>query len=268
MNKTIAVAGMGWLGKPFSQHLSNLGFRVKGSVTSIEKATDLNKRGFEVFPVELGEDAVAGEPQGFLKDCSVLAVMIPPGLRRHTGSDYVLKMSHFLSEVAQSNVENVILVSSTSVYDDAQGTVTEKDEPLPQTEAGKQLFQVEQLFFNAPFIKTSVVRFGGLIGGSRQPVKYLAGRKDLRNGDAPVNLIQRQDCIHILSKIILKEAYGHIFNAVHPDHPSKKSYYTSAAKRMDLDPPSYSNESTETIYKTVNSVSISTVLNYQFSTPI
>jgi len=265
MNKTIGIAGMGWLGKPFVQRLTTLGFRVKGSVTSIEKATDLNKRGFEVLPVELREDRVAGEPQGFLKHCSILIVMIPPGLRRYTGSDYVLKMSHFLSEIETSDVEKVILVSSTSVYDDSQGTVTEKDEPQPQSDAGKQLLQVEQLFLNAPFIETSVVRFGGLIGGNRQPVKYLAGRKDLRNGEAPVNLIQREDCIGILSEIILKDAFGHIFNGVHPDHPSKKSYYTSAAKKLDLDPPSYANETNESIFKEVNSINLSSVLAYQFS---
>lgn len=268
MNRTIGIAGMGWLGKPFARHLMTLGFRVKGSVTSIEKAIDLNKKGFEVFPIELNEHSVAGEPQGFLKDCSTLVIMIPPGLRRNTGSNYVLKMSHFLSEIERSDVENVILVSSTSVYDDAQGSVTEKQVPLPQSDAGRQLFQVEQLFFNASFINTSIVRFGGLIGGTRQPVKFLAGRKELRNGEAPVNLIGREDCIGILSEIISQNAFGHIFNGVHPDHPSKKAYYTSAAKKMELEPPSYTNEETDALFKEVNSENLEHILGYTFKEAI
>lgn len=263
MSKTIAIAGLGWLGKPLAQHLALLGYKVKGSVTSLSKATTLQKSGFNVFPVEISETGVTGEPQSFLNDADVLIIMIPPGLRRNTGADHVLKMSYFLSEITAASVNNVILISSTSVYDDSQGKVSEEVLPKPTSEAGKQLLQVEQLLFNAPNLKTTIVRFGGLYGGNRQPVRYLAGRTDLSNGNAPVNLIHRDDCIRILSEIIRQEAFGKIFNAVTPQHPSKREYYSNKAREIGLDPPKYSEEKQE-IYKQVDSVNLERILNYKF----
>ena len=46
MSKTIAIAGMGWLGQPLAQKLKSLGFKVKGSVTQLEKAISLKKKRF------------------------------------------------------------------------------------------------------------------------------------------------------------------------------------------------------------------------------
>ena len=263
MNKTIAIAGLGWLGQPLAQRLKILGYVVKGSVTTLDKASVLQKSGVDAYSVTISEDGTLGSAQAFLKNVDDLIVMIPPGLRRNTGADYVLKMTHFLSEIEQSKVKHCIFVSSTSVYGDAQGKVTEKDIPKPETEAGRQLFQVEQLFFTAYF-KTSIVRFGGLYGGSRQPARYLAGRENLSGGNAPVNLIHRNDCIGIITEIIKKQAYGHIFNAVHPKHPVKAAYYKKKALELKLTPPRYSEQGEEE-YKEVNSDNLATVLAYTFT---
>jgi len=264
MNKTIAIAGLGWLGKPFSIHLQNLGYRIKGSVTSIEKAGTLQRNGIETYPVEISEDGVSGEVEAFLKDIDCLVIMIPPGLRRNTGANHVAKMSHFLNEIEKSSVKNVILVSSTSVYSDTQGTVTEKDKPIAETNAAKQLIEVEKIFFSSEVFKTTIVRFGGLLGGKRQPVRYLAGRKNLNHGNAPVNLIHRDDCIAILSEIIKQDSFGHIFNAVTPFHPIKKHYYTQKATELNLEPPSYSKEKENTVYKKVTSINLPNILGYTF----
>lgn len=264
MSKTVAIAGMGWLGLPLARHLEVLGYQVKGSVTSDEKAAKLRAGGYQAFTIEISEGGISGSLDQFLENADFLVIMIPPGLRKHTGADYVLKMTYFLSEIEKSNVENVILVSSTSVYGDAQGIVNEMQSPKPETQAGKQLLQVEQLFFTSEKIKTTIVRFGGLYGGSRQPVRYLAGRKELNNGDAPVNLIHRVDCIGILSEIIKQGAFGYVFNAVMPAHPKKRDYYSKTAVMLNLDPPKYSKSTKEEDFKQVDSVNISKILNYTF----
>jgi len=263
MGKTVAIAGLGWLGLPFAQRLMTLGYTVKGSVTTEKKAKKLVNSGFDAYAIEISEVGVDGAVQDFLNNVDYLVIMIPPGLRRNTGADYVLKMSHFLSEIELSNCDKVILVSSTSVYDDSQGKVTEKDVPRPQNEAGRQLVQVEQLFFNAPFIETAIVRFGGLFGGNRQPVKYLAGREQLRGGNAPVNLIHRDDCIGILTEIIQQDTFERIFNAVTPQHPMKEPYYSKMAKKLKLEAPQFRKDR-GTTFKQVDSINVTTVLNYDF----
>lgn len=264
MSRTIAIAGMGWLGLPLARKLKTFGFKVKGSVTKPEKASTLQKSGFDVYPMTLTEAGVQGSLKGFLKEVTDLVVMIPPGLRRNTGSDYVLKMSHFLTEVERYSVQNCLFISSTSVYGDAQGRVTEKDLPRPENEAGRQLFQVEQLFFTSS-CNSSILRFGGLFGGNRQPARYLAGRENLSGANAPVNLIHRQDCMGIISEILRQQAFGHIFNGVHPDHPKKADYYTRKALDLGLQPPKFAAPTASEVFKEVNSVNLQKILDYTFS---
>jgi len=264
MNRNITIAGLGWLGQPFARSLMNMGYSVKGSVTDQNKTKILKESGLKAFKVVLTETGTVGSTQSFLENTDVLAIMIPPGLRGNTGVNYALKMAHFLPEIEASNIEKVILVSSTSVYDDSQGKVTEKDRPQPQLNAAKQLYDVENLFYNAPSLTTTIVRFGGLYGGSRNPVRFLAGRKDLNNGTAPVNLIHREDCIGILKTIIGQDAFGYIFNAVIPQHPSKKEYYTKQAVTLGLEPPTYNTNIQEEVFKQVDSISIQETLGYEF----
>lgn len=268
MNKTIAIAGLGWLGQALAQRLNFLGYNVKGSVTTLDKASMLQNNGIEAYPLEISEQGIEGEVKALLKSADCLIIMIPPGLRRNTGADYVLKMNHFLKEIKQARVKKIILISSTSVYDDSQGNVTEKDNPQPETNAGKQLKEVENIFLNSNELQTSLVRFGGLIGGSRQPVKYLAGRKDLNDGNAPVNLIHRDDCINILVEILKQNAFNTTFNAVNPEHPKKEDYYIKKAKELGLEPPSFAENLEDEVYKQVNSENLKTVLNYSFTTSI
>lgn len=264
MNKKITIAGLGWLGKALATRLQLMGYTVKGSVTDAEKAKDLTRSNIAAYPVIISESGVSGLIETLLADTDVLLIMIPPGLRKNTGANYALKMAHFLHAIERSEVKKVILISSTSVYDDDQGEVTEKDAPQPTTNAGKQLYDVEQIFFNTTAFETTIVRFGGLFGGSRNPVRFLAGRKGLTNGDAPVNMIHRDDCIGILIAIIKQDAFGHVINAVSPNHPTKKEYYTKQAIELGLEPPEYSQEESLT-FKQVDSITVDSVLNYDFT---
>ncbi|MDN3723170.1 NAD(P)H-binding protein [Aequorivita sp. SDUM287046] len=268
MNKTIAIAGLGWLGQPLAYRLASMGYIVKGSVTTVDKATLLQQSGFDAYPVEISENGIAGEYKSLLNNTDYLIIMIPPGLRKNTGADYVLKMAHLLMAITESDVSKIILVSSTSVYDDLQGRVTEMDDPKPATIAGKQLRQVEELFMNSDEIETTIVRFGGLMGGNRNPAKYLAGRNDLADGNAAVNLIHRDDCIQILIEIIKQNAFGKVFNAVNPNHPKKAPYYIQKAKELGLKPPTFAAANPNETFKQVDSENLESILKYSFKTSI
>jgi len=144
----------------------------------------------------------------------------------------------------------------------------ENDEPQPETIAGKQLRQVEELFIHSGGLQTTIVRFGGLIGGSRQPAKFLAARKGLADGNAPVNLIHREDCIDILIQIVKQDAFGYVFNAVNPHHPKKAAYYIDKAKELGLEPPTFAENDSEEMFKQVDSVNLKSVLDYTFKVSI
>lgn len=264
MNKTVAILGMGWLGQKLAVHLNNLNYHVKGSVMTLEKATQLQQRGFDAYRIVVSDSGVEGRTPALLKAVDYAIIMIPPGLRRDTGANFFMKMQHLYNEIEKHEIPKVILISSIAVYDDAQGRVTEADIPRPTTTTAKQMLESEELFMNSSSFQTTIIRFGGIFGGSRQPLRYLTGRKNLRGGRAPVNLIHRQDCIGIITAVLEKEAMGHIFNAVHPSHPGKAAYYIERAKRVGLEPPSFSNEFLLETYKQVDSVNLTEILGYTF----
>src|SRR5699024_7363908 len=115
------------------------------------------------------------------------------------GANHFMKMKHLYNEIEKHGIPKVIVISSIAVYDDAQGRVTEADIPRPATTTAKQMLKSEELFRNSSSFQTTIIRFGGIFGGSRQPLRYLTGRKNLRGGRAPVNLIHRQDCVGIIT---------------------------------------------------------------------
>ena len=259
----IAIAGLGWLGIPLAVNLINAGHTIKGSTTSEDKLIRFKNNGIKAHHILFTEDGIEGDIYDFLKAADIAIILIPPGLRRNSGHNHALKMVHFLNAIEASDVKKVILVSSTGVYDDEQGKVTENDLPQPSENRGKQLLEVEKMFQDSQQIKTTVIRFGGLFGGSRNPVKYLAGRTDLNNGQAPVNLIHRDDCIRMIKQIIDKDAFGYIFNGVSPEHPTKADYYAKKANELGLEPPHYTDEN-ETAFKQIDSVNLKEVLDFKF----
>jgi nucleoside-diphosphate-sugar epimerase len=165
----------------------------------------------------------------------------------------------------------VLFISSTSVYGEENLIVTEETELNPDTESGKQLVQTEQLLQSNSNFKTTILRFGGLIGEDRHPIKFLAGRKNIENPNAPINLIHQDDCIGIIMAILRqaqndKLDVNETFNAVTPFHPSRKEYYKQKAIDLNLDLPEFNAENSNS-GKTILSAKIENVLDYKFIKP-
>lgn len=263
--KKTSILGCGWLGFPLAKELVKSGFKVKGSTTSEGKLNQLEEAGIKPFLIALTEDKIEGNMSEFLNDSNILIVNIPPKLRSVSSENFVAKIKNLISFLEQSSVHKVVFVSSTSVYGNTSISlnVTEVDLPNPETESGKQLLESEKLFQQSQHFKTTILRFGGLIGGDRQPAKHLAGKENLENPDAPVNLIHQNDCIGIISKIIVHEVWGETFNAVAPFHPTRKEYYSQKAKEMNLALPKFS-EINSGKGKIINSDKLIQQLGHQF----
>jgi nucleoside-diphosphate-sugar epimerase len=262
----ISILGCGWLGLPLAEAFIKKRFSVNGSTTSEEKLSILEKAGITPFLISLDSKSVSGAIEKFLMSSSTLIIDIPPKLRGTNKENFVEKIKVLIPFIEKSSVKNVLFVSSTSVYGEENKIVTEESPLNPDTESGKQLVEVEQLLQKNTNFKTTVLRFGGLIGEDRHPVKFLAGRENLDNPDAPINLIHQEDCIGIILKIIENDSWNETFNAVTPFHPSRSNYYTQKAIDLNLALPKFNPENTS-IGKTILSDKIETVLNYTFIKP-
>lgn len=267
MNKTIGILGCGWLGRPLAKSFLSDGHIVFGSTTSEEKITGLEKEGITTFIVRLNEDTIAGNITDLLQDLDVLIINIPPRLRGNNKENYIAKMQVLHRAIKKASVKKVVFVSSTSVYGDIKGDVTEKTLPQPNTESGRQLTASEAMFTNDETLKVSVVRFGGLIGADRHPIQMLSGKTGLSNGSSPVNLIHLDDCIAILKAIVQQEWWSETFNAVYPLHPCKRDYYTEVARKKGLPLPNYDDENGQN-GKIILPFNLINVKKYQFHTSI
>jgi len=275
----ISILGCGWLGLPLAKALLKNEFSVKGSTTSVEKLSVLKNSGIEPFLIVLTptlsteEEERTGNLIAFLENSKVLIIDVPPKLR---GSEkdpsttlrktFVEKIETLIPFIEKSSIEKVIFISSTSVYGEDNLVVTEETDLNPDTESGKQLVQAEQLLQNNPKFKTTILRFGGLIGEDRHPIHFLAGRKNLDNPNAPINLIHQKDCIGIIIKIIELDCWNETFNAAAPFHPSRKEYYTQKAIDLNLDLPEFNLE-IAVFGKTISSSKVENILGYTFAKP-
>lgn len=274
--KTIAILGCGWLGLPLAKSLLLKGYEVKGSTTSESKLEVLKNAGILPFQIQLEAQQIIGTIEDFLKETDVLIIDIPPGLRREVSTSkemkFVNKIEKLITYVEKSGIQKVLFVSSTSVYGDDFPIVeiTEETKPNPDTESGKQLFVSENLLQNNIYFKTTIIRFGGLLGDDRHPINFLAGKTNVENPDAPVNLIQREDCIGIIEKILNQVEYdiwGETFNAVAPQHPTRKTYYQKKAQLFNLPLPTFA-EHLESKGKMISSKKVETILGYSFQKEI
>ncbi|MEY4011334.1 MAG: hypothetical protein RIT22_458 [Bacteroidota bacterium] len=262
----ISILGCGWLGMPLAKALLKKGFYVKGSTTSMEKMSGLKSAGIEPFIVQLEEQKISESIIDFLANSQILIVNIPPKLRGNSKENFIAKITTFIPFIEKSTIEKVLFVSSTSVYGEDNLHVTEATPLNPDSEGGRQLAIVENLLQKNTHFKTTILRFGGLIGKDRNPVRFLSGRENIENPEAPINLIHQVDCIGIIEKIITLDSWNEVYNAVAPYHPSRKEYYTQKAQELHLALPKFVPSNT-IIGKTILSDKLIQLLQYSYVKP-
>jgi len=264
--KNINILGCGWLGFPLAKDLISKNYKVNGSTTSTEKLVKLKSENINPFLIELTEDEVIGEIETFLQSSEILIINIPPKVRVNISENFAQKIKNIIPFIEKSSVNKIIFISSTSVYADNENFKDKIDGnsiPNPTTESGKQLLEVENLLRSNSNFKTTILRFGGLVGENRHPIKTLSGRKNIENPNAPINLIHQKDCILIIEKIIKLEVFGEIFNAVYPLQTSRKEYYKQKALELNLSLPDF-NETFSSSGKLISSDKLIAFLKYSF----
>ncbi len=264
----ISILGCGWLGLPLAERLRDEGHQIKGSTTSEEKLQLLKGKEIQPFLLELTPDLHCENCDDFW-DADVLVLNIPPGRGKNDVKEFhQQQIQAVINRLTDSRINFVVFISSTSVYPQKGGIVSEEDTKTGKASraSGNALLEAEKMLRKESGFETTIIRFGGLYGYDRHPVKYLAGRKNISNGNAPVNLIHQKDCINIIQKVIKENITDQIFNGVSDGHPPKKMYYPAVAKAMELKAPTFKNDESKE-YKIVSNRKLKLMLNYTFSHP-
>ena len=230
---TISILGSGWLGLPLAKEFSKT-CNVKLSTTTISKINTIKYK--NIIPYVINIDNSLENIEDFFNS-NILIINIP--------SKNIKSFKNFIEKLEKSPIKKVIFISSTSVYKN-----------------NNQLLEIESLFLKIKNIKTTILRFAGLIGYNRNLVKHFQNRI-VQNSKSAVNMIHRDDCINIIKQIIQKNIFGEIFNCCASSHPTKEEFYKYCASVSQYKIPLFDNKKNDNL-KIVNNQKLKDVLKYEF----
>jgi nucleoside-diphosphate-sugar epimerase len=222
-NTNVAIVGMGWLGKPLSLSLMRNGYNVFAATRNIDKAKEFKDLGLISFQISYEIDSLLIHlAKEDLEQIDNLIICIPPS----GFSNYDQTVGSIVS--CFSTKTKIIFTSSTGVYEEINGQVTEDSNKIQD----HPVFLAEQKLKELAEDRLTIIRLAGLIGDNRHPVKYFIQKDLIPNSNAPVNLVCQKDVIRAIELILEKQLFSKTYNIVNPNHPSKKDYYLSAAKEL------------------------------------
>ena len=266
---SVSIVGCGWLGKPLARVLTEQGHKVVATTQRAENISEITATGAKAELLAVPFAAGKISPQHltvFNQQCLIIA--IPPQIKQGR-TDYPDKVRQLINTAEKSNVEQVILISSTAVYGGLAGEVDEQT-PLDYTAAKVAILaEAEQaaLAFNGQAV---VLRLAGLVGPKRHPGRFLAMNRKLADREVAINLIHLDDVIGLLLAIITGNKNKHqtepeitgIINGVNDIHLSKKDFYHQAAKALSMPIPSFSEQGVTMKNKVVLGDKAKQLLNY------
>jgi len=252
MPKTISILGSGWLGLSLAEHFVSEGNLVKVSTRSESRLQRIPAFKFVKHLIDI--DQLPSNVNDFLQT-EVLLINIP--------SKNINGFNKLLKEIEKSEIGKVLFVSSTSVYENQNRIVFESD---VGESTSSTLLTIENLYRNNNEFKTTIIRFGGLIGYSRNPSNFFKKGKPIHDPDSYVNLIHRDDCIGIISQVIEQEIWGETFNCCADTHPTKREFYTLAAKNLGVPAPVFFDSASKS-FKIISNEKVKRILSYEFLHP-
>ena len=257
MTQNILIIGSGWLGLPLAKSLINQGHQVTATTTTIEKVSN------KILPIIYFSTDSDANLTSIDDDFDVMIITIAP--QRKSPEEYLpqLQMLHELA--IRRKISKVLFTSSTSVWGNIDGIITEKTTMKPVSESAKAMVSFEAMALKTSEYKATIIKLAGLISGERHPGRFLAGKTAVDNPKAPVNLIAKEDVIGLISHIINQQQWQQSFIACAPSHPSRDEFYTKAAQQLKLTPPLFSNNNQPS--KQIDGQATARHLNYQYEFP-
>ncbi len=256
--KNTSILGCGWLGKPLALSLINKGFIVKGSTTSLDKLPILKDTGISPFLIDIDNlDNNLKEEFNNNSDENIQKFLTSEILIVAITSKNVAGFQNFIQQIEKSSIQKVIFISSTSVYPSLNKSMDEKEQTL-----NSPLVEIENSFKENNHFDTTILRFAGLFGQERQAGNWFQNKK-IPYPKGFVNMIHQQDCINIITEIIVQNAWNETFNACSNHHPTREEYYINARKTMQKESPIF-DDSLPLKYKIINSKKLQNHLKYTF----
>lgn len=236
----IGVIGCGWLGSALVETLVKEAYYVVATTQSQDKVKGIQELGAQAEIISLPFNDFNVTTAAIFY-CQTLVICIPPQLKQGK-KNYPEKILDIVKHAEPNIVKKIILISSTAVYADNIGDVTEQTQLKLSNEKVKILAEAEQHVINFSR-QSTVIRAAGLVGPNRHPGRFFNNNRLLNSPNAYVNLLHQTDLVAQILTFIKDQAATGIFNAVSEMQVTKKHYYSIAAKALNLPIPSFDENS-------------------------
>lgn len=163
----------------------------------------------------------------------------PPGFRKGKGAEYATQWQKLVEACQKSDVQRIVMVSSTTVYPNVAGDMIEEEATLELAKASdvfsdnaKVMLQAEQ-YVKESDIRYGIVRCSGLIGPDRHPARFAAKLRQVSDL-APANMLHLTDAIGAVSFVAALDKSVTV-NATTPNTVSKAEFYQAALTSIGSD---------------------------------
>ncbi|MGB1299310.1 MAG: NAD-dependent epimerase/dehydratase family protein [Psychrobium sp.] len=257
MTHNILIIGSGWLGLPLAKSLIQQGHQVTTTTTNLDKVSTSD------VPMQLLNTDDNNSLAAVNNDFDVMIITIPPN--RKVPESYFPQLNILQQLAITKGISKVLFTSSTSVWGNYEGIVDEDTPRQPVTQSAQAMVKFETALHQEEAFNATTIHLAGLIGNDRNPGRFLAGKTDVANASAPVNLVAKEDVIGMICQIIRLDYWQQSLIACAPTHPTRQEFYTTAAQTLGLTPPQFSNQ--EQAAKTINGQQSADRLQYQYQYP-
>jgi len=269
--KRVSILGCGWLGFPLAQRLLQDGIssQIKGSTTSAAKLALFKESGIEGYLFNLNPELTGETAQiSSFFDSDLLIISIPPRLSKNEADFHPRQIASVIQAISGSPIQEIIYVSSTSIYPDMNRFVVEDDVKRPDQSPSPAMVEAENMLLDLRGErKVSILRHGGLLGYNRIPGKYVKGQKDLTTGSIPVNYIHRDDAVGIIATILKTGVMNETFNIVAPLHPTRREVYEKSCAQFGWESPTFLESEVKPAFKTISAEKLNSFYTYDFKFP-
>ena len=259
----ISILGAGWLGYPLANKLLHSGFNVQVSCTSDSKVSELKKAGFTAFNISLPTINTPNSQSFFNSD--ILIITLPFKRSLISPNSYLIDIKTILSH-CNATTKHILFTSSTSVYNNSPNNLNEDSPIIIENDRQKILLDCEKTILSHPTSTNTILRFGGLYGYDRKLTNFMTKSSQTKHINAPVNLIHQDDAVSIMEQIIHQKKWGHIYNAVSNEHPTRHELYSTHAARQGIKVPEFIT-SNESAYKIIDNQKLIKDLRFKFKYP-
>lgn len=230
--KKIAILGCGYVGKACAE-------RWKASGHVVTAATRRSERLEQLAPLSSRQILLREEKayRALLLQQDHLLIAVAPDPGKSYEETYLAAAERVIRNIS-SSLQQIIYLSSTSVYGDHQGNwVDEETIARPCSSQALILLQTEELLHRHLSPSLCILRLGEIIGPGREISLKLRSLPSFPGtGENWTNLIHLEDLVSLIDFVFRKNLTG-VYNACSDLHIPRKELYEKIASKNQLAPP-------------------------------